>query len=147
MLTRDQRKLSGTQEYSQYKQNRDISNSFFLEVSATVMVDYYIFPIFISADPIIRDGSKCNSGEVDKVDCRTVSFYTKVLHETVDAGDTMSIYGQTRVWINGGWVEFFSHFHSCSNVPRSQTVYSKTDEAGDWCAPDGVPLTRYLMLE
>ena len=47
-----------------------------------------------------------NRGVVYEANCLIVSFYIRVPHGTLNTGDTMPIYGKTRVCINGGWLNF-----------------------------------------
>ena len=75
-----------------------------------------------------------NRGVVYEANCLIVSFYIRFPHGTLNTGDTMPIYGKTRVCINGGWLNFSVIIDSCGNVPRSWTVNSKSDDASDWCS-------------
>ena len=69
-----------------------------------------------------------------EANCLIISFYIRVTHGTFNTGDTIPIYGKTKVCINGGWLKFPVIIDSCGNVPRSWTVNSKSDDASDWCS-------------
>ena len=61
-----------------------------------------------------------NRGVVYEANCLIVSFYIRVPHGTLNTRDTIPIYGKTRDFINGGWLNFSVIIDSCGIIEGGQ---------------------------